>query len=159
MKKPFLDTPVCCQAFNHSISEIEKVCTAFIDSNDPDGISQVARYWMAGLEKHARGLTALCSPTVNCYRRLNVPFSPCTASVSMDDNDKTTAFSHQCKGSVHAFVENRLPSGSANPYIVLAATVAAGLAGITNIYSPPESGAVVLLPKNLSEALDALEED
>jgi len=56
-------------------------------------------------------------------------------------------------------VQNCLPGGSANPYIVLAATVAAGLAGITNKYPSPERDVDVLLPKSLSEALNALEED
>jgi len=61
---------------------------------------------------------------------------------------------------VNAFVENRLPGGSANPYIVLAATVAAGLTGITNKYPPQEQDVdMPLLPKSLSEALDALEGD
>jgi len=56
-------------------------------------------------------------------------------------------------------VINRLPGGSANPYIVMAATVAAGLAGIENKYTLQESDVYVLLPQSLSEALDALEED
>jgi len=161
MTKPFLDPPVvvCGQAFNHSISRMESTDNAFTDSGDPDGISQLARFLMAGLVKHARGLTALCSPTVNCYRRLHGPSSPCTASASDDDNDQTSAFSHENKGAVNAVIENRLPGGSANPYIVLAATVAARLAGIIRKYPQQDLGVDVLLPKSLSEALDALERD
>jgi len=62
-------------------------------------------------------------------------------------------------GTPAAVVENRLAGGAANPYIVMAATVAAGLAGITNKYTLPKRAVNALLPTSLSEALDALEKD
>jgi len=159
MTKPSLDTSVCGQAFKHSIYVLNTIDIGFLDCKETDGISQVARYWLAGLVKHARGLTALCSPTANCYRRLHGPSAPCKASVSTDDNDWTYSFRLKYAGTADTFVENRLPGGSANPYIVLAATVAAGLAGIKHKYPRPDPDVEILLPTNLPEALDALEED
>jgi len=122
----------------------------------------VARYWLAGLVKQARGLTALCCPIVNCYRRLHSLSAPCKASASMDINDQNCSFhlKYVSTPSRPTCVQNRLPGVSANLYIVLAATVAAGLAGITNKYCSPERDVEVpLLPKSLAEALDALERD
>jgi len=141
---------------NHSIDGKNNVLA---DSAAADGISQVARYWLAGLVKQARGLTALCCPTVNCYRRLHGPSAPCRSSVSRDDNDQTSSLSLKSTGMADTVVINRLPGGSANPYNVMAATVAAGLAGIQNKYPPQERDVEVLLSKSLSEALDALEKD
>jgi len=159
MTKPFFDTPVCGQAFNHSICQLGVTENAFIDSTASDGISQVARYWMAGLVKHARGLTALCCPTVNCYRRLHSPYAPCKTLISTNEDAQSSSFCLKSFGTAYTCIVNRLPGGSANPYIVLAATVAAGLAGITNKYPTQERNVNVPLPQSLSEALDALEED
>jgi len=165
MTKPVKSSTVCGsgQLFNHFIGSVihlpDALDNEFVNSADVCGISQVSHYWLAGLVKHARGLTALCCPTVNCYRRLHGPSAPCKAFVSTDDNDQTSSFRLKMAGATSAFVENRLPGRSANPYIVLAATVAAGLDGITNKYPPPEPGADVLLPQSLFEALDALGED
>jgi len=161
MTKPVLDNLSCGsgQQFNHALWCKDSMDNAFSDSADVDGISQVARYWLTGLVKHARGLTALCSPTVNCYRRLHGPSAPCKAVSSLYAFDQTASFRVNGAGTSYTFVENRLPGGSANPYIVFAGTVAAGLAGITNEYPPPKPGEELLLPKSLSEALDALEAD
>jgi len=160
MTKPVVNAD-CGQEFNHTLHKVKSLDNAFYDGGAVNVISQVARYWLAGLVKHARGLTALCGPTVNCYRRLQGFSGPCTATSSKDGNDQTTSqFILNNSGTRIPFVTNRLPGGSANPYIVLAATVAAGLAGITNKYPVHEQDVdVLLLPKSLSEALDALEGD
>ena len=59
------------------------------------------------------------------------------------------------------YMENRIPSGASNIYLVLAATVAAGIDGIKNKIEPPAPGlrAGCPLPFKLEEALDALEKD
>jgi len=86
--------------------------------------------------------------------------APFRATASPDFNDRTCSFRLRNTDTTGAYITNRLPGGSANPYIVLAATVAAGLAGITNKYPLQEQDSdVPLLPKSLSEALDALEKD
>jgi len=164
MTNPVLNNPCFSNRhkFSHLLMSKNTMNNSFTDSTAANGISQVARYWLAGLMKHVRGLTALCCPTVNCYRRLHGPSEPWKASASMDINEQNCSF-HLKKANTPnrpIYVQNHLPGGSANPYIVLAATVAAGLAGITNKYRLPERDVDVLLPpQSLSEALDALKED
>ena len=61
--------------FNHSVFNLAGH-NAFYNPKADDNLSDVARYWMAGLITHAGALTAICSPTVNCYRRLHQPWAP-----------------------------------------------------------------------------------
>ena len=56
--------------FNHSLWDMEGK-DVFFDANQPNYLSNVARYWIGGLIKHSAALTALCCPTFNCYRRLH----------------------------------------------------------------------------------------
>jgi len=161
MTKPDAETCSNGLHFSHSIRSLftdgEKMKSEFHDPIGVHGLSEVGRYWLAGLVKHAGGFTALCNPTVNCYRRLRDPDAPRTASWSF--GDRTSAFHLKHKIPNETYVKNRLPGGSANPYIVLAATVAAGMAGIKNKYPPPQSDEELPLPQSLSEALCALEMD
>ena len=64
-------------------------------------------------------------------------------------------------GEKGTYVENRMPSGPCNPYLVLAATVAAGLDGVERKLELPEeySGKEPLMPETLQQAIDALEAD
>ena len=57
------------------------------DSNQSDNLSDIARWWVAGLLKHAPALTALCCPTVNCYRRLGSGVISKFANWGIDDRD------------------------------------------------------------------------
>ena len=53
---------------------------AFYDENDKLGLSQVARYYMAGVLRHARAFAAITNPTVNSYKRLVPGYeAPCTS--------------------------------------------------------------------------------
>ena len=145
--------------FNHSLWSLDGHGVLY-DPEDDLGLSEVGRWWVGGLLKHGPALTALCCPTVNCYRRLHRPLIPSLSNWGIENrlamvrakvgNKKTTLF------------ENRLPGGVANPYLVLAVTVAAGIDGITNKIEPPKEGNVkegIPLPRNLEEALVALEND
>ena len=53
--------------FNHSLWNLDGNQNAMYNPDKPEG-SEVMKYWVAGLLKHAKALTALCCPTVNCYR-------------------------------------------------------------------------------------------
>jgi len=59
------------------------------DSSQADCLSDITRWWVAGLLKHASALMALCCPTVNCYRRLGGCFAPTFADWSIDDRNAT----------------------------------------------------------------------
>lgn len=153
--------------FNHSLwsTQSQSRVNRFHDPKDPDGLSQVARHWLAGLVKHSRALTALCSPTLSCYRRLFNPFAPSKGRWGI--GDRTAAFRVKNLGASETYIENRLPSSAANPYLVLAGTVAAGIDGIVNRLECPAVGqekedeqeASLALPRSLEEALTCLEED
>jgi glutamine synthetase len=161
MGQPFPDWPPTGLHFNHSLwSTSESQKNAMYDEDDPDRLSDVARWWVAGLLKHCNSLMALCCPTVNCYRRLGGSFAPTIVDWAIDDRHAT--FRVKNYGPKETYVENRMPSGPANPYLVLAATVAAGIDGIVNRLScPPQrvDGQGAPLVTSLAKALDVLEAD
>jgi glutamine synthetase len=155
---------------------------AFVDESDPRGLGQskVAYHFLGGLLAHARALSALIAPTVNCYKRLSVGsyltgaksgFTWTPAFVTYGDNNRTQMFRIPDPGRL----ECRVVSGAVNPYIGLAGFIAAGLDGIEREIDPgdPMTGrnmyeialedareeGLTFLPANLAEALDAFEAD
>lgn len=154
MTKP-TSGPGCCSGMHFSGSLWAAGKNAFHDP-ETGRLSAVGRHWAAGLIKHAAALTALLSPTVNCYGRLHKPFAPDRADCGWENRYamlRIVTVSPQM-----TYVENRLPSSAANPYVVLAATVAAGIDGLTNRLELAEDHGETL-PSSLSEALAALESD
>ncbi|XP_076462927.1 lengsin-like [Babylonia areolata] len=136
----------------------------FHDPQDPDNLSDFARHWIAGLVHHAPALCAVVCPTVNCYQRFSSGLSPSLNFWNLDD--RTCLFRAKA-GSSGAYLENRLPSSACNPYLVLAATIAAGLDGVERKLPCPRPGPptgeaekeACRVPGSLSEALDALDKD
>lgn len=143
----------------------------FYDENDENKLSETAYYFMGGLLKHIKAVTAVTNPTVNSYKRLvpgfeaptyigwsKVNTSPLIRIPSTRDNDPV--------------IELRSPDPSCNPYLAVAAIFKAGLEGIRNKINPPKiKGAEQLanvdviedldrhLPSNLKEALVELSND
>ncbi|MGH6792077.1 MAG: type I glutamate--ammonia ligase [Methyloceanibacter sp.] len=137
------------------------------------GSSEVMRYYIGGLLKHAPALCAICAPTVNSYRRL-VPGFEAPVNLGYSQRNRSAA----CRIPMYTTdpkakrVEFRCPDPAANPYLCFAAMLMAGLDGIQrrinpgdpidkNLYDlPPEEMAMVpKAPGTLDEALDALEGD
>jgi glutamine synthetase len=154
----------------------------FLDSKDKRGLgqSQLAYQFLAGLMTHARALSAVIAPTVNCYKRLSVGeyltgaasgFTWTPAFISYGDNNRTHMFRTPEPGRF----EWRAVSGGVNLYLALAAIIAAGMDGIErkldpgdpltgkNMYEMPLSEVrrrkVQLIPQSLQEALDEFESD
>ena len=175
MPKPFSNRTGTGAHFHLSIGNSQK-SNLFHDDSDPRGLglSKTGYQFLAGLLKHARGLTALCAPTVNSYKRLVVgrALSGATwapAYITYGNNNRT------CMVRVpYGRLEMRLPDGAVNPYLATIAILAAGLDGIehgldpgepnnTNLYewSPEQlrEAGIGVLPQNLNESLDALEAD
>jgi len=75
--------------FNHSLWSTKTDDNAMYDPSQSDSLSDITRWWVAGLVKHASALMALCCPTVNCYRRLGGCFAPSFADWSIDDRNAT----------------------------------------------------------------------
>ena len=144
--------------FNHSLWIGER--NAFHDPVKVHGsLSTVGRHWIAGLLKHGVALSALCRPTVNCYRGFGEWLSP--GKTDCGHENRNTMLRVVTTSPRTTYIENRLPSGAANPYVILAATVAAGIDGLVNRLEPPSDAEDhgEPLPSSLSEALLALEED
>jgi len=120
------------------------------------GLSAVGRHWAAGLIKHAPALIALLCPTVNCYRHLHTHMTPDVADCLWESRDAMLRV--VIMGPHTTYIENRLPTSAANPYVVMAATVAAGIDGFVNRLQL-SSEAAERLPSSLAEALTALEAD
>jgi len=175
MSKPFLDKPGNGLHYSHSLWSLATKENVFYDPYSADAFSAVARHWMAGIMRHGPALMALCSPTVNCYRRVGTQLTP--TYIDWGIGDRSAAVCAKTTSSSATYFENRLPGGAANPYLVMAATVAAGIDGIVNKLECPtpvtmsERSAVeenpsntVLqrfqeLPKTLAGSLEALTND
>jgi glutamine synthetase len=142
----------------------------FDDSKGELGLSRLAYYFLGGVLRAAESLCAFANPTVNSYKRLNASttasgatWSPTT--VSYGGNNRT----HTVRIPDAGRFELRLPDGAANPYLLPAAAIAAGLDGIeqkhdpgkrcdTNSYTEPlPAQSVKRLPSNLLDALRCLE--
>jgi len=137
------------------------------------GLSEMAKFYIGGLLKHAPALVAFAAPTTNSYKRL-VPGFEAPVNLAYSARNRSAAvripmFSQSPKAKR---LEFRPPDPSCNPYITFAALLMAGLDGIQNridpgepldkdIYDlPPEELAnVPSLPGSLDEALRALEGD
>lgn len=145
--------------FNHSLWDTDGR-NAFLDENDKDLFSKVGRHWLGGLIRHGRAICAISAPTVNCYRRFNIDWTPGKLNWGFDDRFAAIRVKTTAVSSKGPFIENRNASGSCNPYLMLAATVAAGIDGIKNAIEPPAAGDFTeKVPLSLAEALDALEAD
>ena len=112
----------------------------FLDTGDRFGISKLAYNFLGGIIKHAQCLSAFFNPTINSYRRINAPptksgasWSP--SSISYSGNNRT----HMIRIPDPGRFELRLMDGSANPYILQAGIIAAGLFGIKNKSDPGEA--------------------
>ncbi|HYO80961.1 MAG TPA: type I glutamate--ammonia ligase [Bryobacteraceae bacterium] len=137
------------------------------------GLSQTALFYIGGLLKHARALSAIIAPTTNSYKRL-VPGYEAPVNLAYSRRNRSAAVRIPMYSASPAAkrVEFRPPDPSANPYLAFAAMMMAGLDGIQNrvepgepldkdIYdlSPEELKKVPSMPASLEEALTALEED
>ena len=156
MAKPFANGGTSGLHFNHSLIDKLSGKKVFSDQSQQNGMSDIARYWLGGLLKHTRAITALLAPTVNCYRRYAGEWAPTNANWAVDDRQVSYRVKNEKSSDV--YMENRIPSAAANPYLVLAATVAAGIDGIRNKIDCDDV-LPVPLPATLAEAVTCLNED
>ena len=145
---------------------------AFADPSMPFGLSTKGRAFLGGIMAHATALAAITNPTVNSYKRINAPRTLSGAtwapnSVTWTGNNRT----HMVRVPGPGRFELRLPDGAANPYLLQAAIIAAGLDGLATDADPGphhdidmyREGHLVTdaprLPLNLLDALRAFEAD
>ncbi len=93
-----------------------------------DGMSELGRHYLAGLQAHLRELSLLFAPNINSYKRYQ-PGTFAPTAIKWGRDNRTCAL--RLVGQGHSLrVENRVPGGDANPYLAVAGMVAAGLDGI-----------------------------
>ena len=185
MPKPFGDRTGSGAHFHFHVADAKTGRNLFpVSSGEKDwkglGVSKTGIYYIGGLLKHIRALTAVASPMINCYRRIqsgefvystNSGYTWTPSFASYGDNNRTQLFRSPDSGRF----EDRSPSAMANPYLLSAVHIAAGLDGIKNRIDPGEAICnknvwdlsyderrklgMRKLAENLMEAVEYLEED
>ena len=144
----------------------------FEDKNGELGISALGYHFLGGMLAHASAICAITNPTVNSYKRINAPrttsgatWSPNT--ITYGGNNRT----HMVRIPDPGRFEFRLPDGAANPYLMPAAVITAGLDGIVNGTDPGKrldidmyteshkARSAKTLPLNLLDPIRAMEKN
>ena len=145
----------------------------FYDEQGYGGLSDLARWYIGGLLKHAHAVLAFTNPTLNSYRRLVKGFeAPVNLVYSAGNRSAAIRIPITGTNPKAKRIEFRAPDASGNPYLAFAAQLMAGLDGIKNkiephdpvdkdLYElPPEEAKLIpQVPGSLEEALVALEND
>jgi glutamine synthetase len=177
MPKPFADLTGNGLHMHSSLWDAQTGAELFADPDDPRGLglSPMGYSYAAGLIDHAQALAAITCPTVNSYKRFGVgaPNSGATwapAYATYGGNNRTQMLRIPEGGRI----ENRGCDGAANPYLAMAAQLAAGLDGIDRELDPGEPNrdnlhalpagevakrGITSLPPTLLHAADALVAD
>ena len=165
MTKPFADSAGSGCHTHISLLDARDGRNAFGDPKDPQGITDVCRSFIAGQLRYAKAVDALIAPTVNCHRRRRKhTFSPTNISWGLEDRSALVRVKGGRPESTHT--ENRGPTALSNPYLVAAALLSSGLAGIEEGLKPPEPSTGIPaeedpslepLPTSLPDALAELE--
>ena len=145
----------------------------FFDEKGYAGLSDLARWYIGGLLKHAPSILAFSNPTTNSYKRLVPGYeAPVNLVYSQRNRSASVRIPLYSKSPKAKRLEFRCPDPSCNPYLAFAAMLMAGLDGIQNKTEPPdpfdrdlydlppeELAKVPQVPGSLDAALEALEAD
>ncbi|MGN7739384.1 glutamine synthetase family protein [Pseudomonas sp. 22526] len=148
MAKPLAHTPGSSMHIHQSLVESASGRNVFSDeAGEP---TAMFRHFIGGLQAGMADFTALFAPNVNSYQRLCHPYaSPNNACWSHDN--RAAGLRIPASSPVARRVENRLPGADANPYLAIAASLAAGLHGIENELEPtPAIQGEFAVPDSLS---------
>ena len=152
---------------NFSVVPVSGGANAFDDPSRPEGLSPLARQSIGGLLAHHEAVAGLSAPLVNSYKRL-MPglIAGYWANWGLDNRFSTYRVPAE-RGSATR-IENRMPCGTASPYLAAAATLNAALLGVVDgaDCGLPQIGDADAepntdrhTPHSLGEALDAVESD
>ena len=132
-------------------------------SDRPGELSEDAYYFIGGLLAHSKEMALITNPLVNSYKRL-VPGYDAPTELTWTENNQNSLVRIPVTRGEGIRVELRSPDASANPYVVLAVCLAAGLDGIKNKITPTKSSNLAAqdqqaehLPETLKEAIDYFE--
>ena len=171
MPKPKFGVNGSGMHINMSLSKDGK--NIFDDSSDKLGLSKEAYYFIGGIIKHMKGMTAITNPLVNSYKRL-VPGYEAPVYIAWSATNRSPLIRIPASRGEGTRIELRCPDPSANPYLALAVCLRAGLDGIKNKIEPPASVdcnifamseeekkalGIEAIPGTLIEAVNELEKD
>jgi glutamine synthetase len=181
MAKPFASRTGSGAHMHYHLADVATGRNLFLDPADRRGLglSTLAYHFIGGVLEHAPAICAVTSPTVNCYKRLQMGpaltgsrsgYTWTPAFITYGDNNRTQMLRIPDGGHI----EDRSISSAFNPYLGIAAYLAAGLDGIERGLEPGEPNlgnlysadletmtrrGVRTLPQSLAEALGHLERD
>ena len=171
MPKPVAGTAGSGMHVNMSLFRDGK--NAFYDEHGDKQLSTLAYQFLAGLMEHASGFVALTNPLVNSYKRF-VPGFEAPCFIAWSAGNRSALIRVPTPRGQETRLELRCPDPSCNPYLALAACLAAGLDGIERGLTPPpettenlfalsqaekDARGIRRLPSTLEEAVEALERD
>ncbi|WP_366922549.1 type I glutamate--ammonia ligase [Metallumcola ferriviriculae] len=146
---------------------------AFYDPQSDFELSTIAKQYIAGILKHANAIAAIGNPTVNSYKRLE-PGYEAPVNVAWSTHNRSALVRVPPTRGNGTRLELRNPDATANPYLLFAVMIKAGLDGIKNNLEVPEpingnvyeltekereEAQLTTLPRNLEEALEDLQQD
>lgn len=147
----------------------------FYEKGQYGNLSKLALNFIGGMLKHGRALSAFTNPSTNSYKRLVPGFeAPVALTYGMGNRAGAIRIPKYVSNPDETRFEYRPPDATANPYLCLVAMLLAGIDGVINNIDPIKEGfgpydknflegddihKIHFLPRNLAEALDALEED
>ena len=171
MPKPIFGIAGSGMHINISMAKDGK--NVFCDESDKNGLSSTAYSFIAGIMEHIKGMTAITNPLVNSYKRL-VPEFEAPVYIAWSAQNRSPLIRVPASRGQGTRVELRSADPSANPYLALAVTIAAGLDGVKrglvpppavdgNIYSMSSAQRkkqkIEMLPTSLESAIAELKKD
>ena len=145
----------------------------FQDPEGEEGLSKEAYYFIGGILRHIKAITAITNPLVNSYKRL-VPGFEAPVYIAWSTTNRSPLIRIPAARGEETRIELRSPDPAANPYLALAVCLRAGLEGICEKIEPPKSvncnifamteeeknlTGIERLPGTLIEAVEELEKD
>lgn len=171
MPKPKSDTYGSGMHINMSLNK--DGVNIFGDEKDALGLSEEAYYFIGGIMKHIKGITLITNPLVNSYKRLSGG-DEAPDYIAWSAMNRSPLIRIPSSAKENKRIELRSPDPSANPYLVLAVCLAAGLDGIRNKIKPQapikgnlyemdekarKKNKIESIPANLWEAIVAFQAD
>lgn len=174
MPRPHVDLPGSGMHTHQSLHDLASGMNLFADSEGEYGLSDTARFFLAGQLEHARAMCAVLAPLVNSYKRLGTSFeAPVNVTWAHVNRSALIRVPSTAPGKdYHTRLELRCPDPTANPYLAMVVMLQAGLDGIVHKMTltdpmeetlmgsmPGRMRQIEVLPHSLDEALDALSND
>lgn len=148
MAKPLAHTPGSSMHIHQSLVEIGTGSNVF--SDEQGRATDTFHHFIGGLQACMADFTALFAPNVNSYQRLCHPYASPNNACWSEDN-RAAGLRIPASSPVARRVENRLPGADTNPYLAIAASLAAGLQGIERKLQPtPAIQGEFVVPEHLS---------